>query len=84
MKRIRGALGQARNRLSLVVTPADGIEDGRQSRLGRLASTAARRLSLPVARYMMRIPGFRRGVEDESIRIGFVGDTGCGKTKLIQ
>lgn len=88
IKRIRGAIDTARNRLSMMGMPAaaDDHNDGRQSRLGRMASTAAKRMSLPIpaGRSIVKVPPFSSFAKYERITIGFIGDKGCGKTSLVQ
>lgn len=89
-KRIRGVIDTARNRLSIRGMPtaaaAADLNDGRQSRLGRMASTAAKRMSLPVlaGHCIVKVPPFSSYTKHERITIGFVGDNGCGKTSLVQ
>lgn len=87
-KRIRGAIDMARHRLSMRGMPAiaDDSIDGRQSRLGRIASTAAKRMSLPVlaGHSIVKVPPFNSYTKYERITIGFIGDNGCGKTSLVQ
>lgn len=86
VKRARGTIDTARNRLSLRGMPGESLIDGRQSRLGRMASTAAKRMSLPVpaARSIAKVPPFPSATKYERITIGFIGDKGCGKTSLVQ
>lgn len=90
-KRPREALGPldpTRNRMSLFGLPDDNdnANDGRQSRLRRAATGAAKRMSvhLPSSRSIIRVPSFSSQTRYDRITIGFVGDSGCGKTSLLQ
>lgn len=83
-KRIRGAVSNARNRLSRVMTPADDVmPEGRQSRIDRLTQ-AAKRLSLAAPPQMIRVSDFGPGVAKETVKIAILGNSGVGKTKLVQ
>lgn len=66
----------------------DAGAEGRQSRMGRLTE-AAKRMSLsapllPPPPQMIRVVGFGPGVVKETVKIAIVGNSGVGKTKLVQ
>lgn len=88
-KRVRGAINSARHRLSRVMTPtaaddsADADADGRESRLDRLTE-AAKRLSLVTPPQMIRVVDFAPGVMKDTVKIALLGNSGVGKTKLVQ
>lgn len=88
-KRVRGALTSARHRLSRVMTPAAAVDDdadaenGRQSRLDRLTE-ATKRLSLVTPPQMIRVVDFAPGVMKDTVKIALLGNSGVGKTKLVQ
>lgn len=96
-KRVRGALTSARHRLSRVMTPAaadtaaaeddanadDTGAGGRQSRMDRLTE-AAKRLSLVTPPQMIRVVDFAPGVMKDTVKIALLGNSGVGKTKLVQ
>lgn len=88
-KRVRGAISSARHRLSRVMTPtaaddnADADADGRESHLDRLTE-AAKRLSLVTPPQMIRVVDFAPGVMKDTVKIALLGNSGVGKTKLVQ
>lgn len=90
-KRLRGAITSARHRLSRVMTPtaaaaddnAEAAENGRQSRLDRLTE-AAKRLSLVTPPQMIRVVDFAPGVMKDTVKIALLGNSGVGKSKLVQ
>lgn len=96
-KRVRTSLAHARNRLSMVGAAAAVDEGGRRSRLGlvgqrrhhrRHASTTTnspKRNSMPPGRNLLGVVvDFPRAGEHYRIKICFVGDRGCGKTKMME
>lgn len=82
-KRMRGAFGNAANRLSMMGI-ANAAEDGRQSRLGRLSAAASRRFSMPAGRFLAPFHEGTRGGAHLKVKLAVVGNTGCGKTEVIQ
>lgn len=83
-KRVRGAITSARHRLSRVMTPADDTgAEGRESRLDRLTE-AAKRMSLVTPPQMIQVVDFAPGVLKETVKIALLGNSGVGKTKLVQ
>ncbi|KAJ4424235.1 hypothetical protein N0V82_001101 [Gnomoniopsis sp. IMI 355080] len=83
-KRVRGAITSARHRLSRVMTPAEDTgAEGRQSRLDKLTE-AAKRMSLVTPPQMIQVVDFAPGVSKEIVKVALLGNSGVGKTKLVQ
>lgn len=81
-KRIRTSLAHARNRLSLV----GNTEDGRRSRMSISAPRHPKRNSMPPGRNPLSaaVDFARSDNEHYRIKICFVGNRGCGKTKMLE
>lgn len=78
-KRIRTSLANARNRLSMV-----GADDGRRSRVGSRARNPKRNSMPPGRNPFSAAVHFPRSDEHYRIKVCFVGNRGCGKTKMME